>query len=555
MERKNIFSPVRLIIILLLFPLIAGAQDFLNKGKVSGNFQLDVQTYIEDSTIGAPAVPEKLLTNGFANVNYTLGSFSAGIRYEMYLNPILGYDQNYKGNGIPYWYANYIKDDFEITVGNFYEQFGNGLIFRTYEERNLGYDNAMNGVRVKYSPFNGVYIKGIIGTQRYYWEKGPGIVRGIDGEVFLNDIIKKMADKKTNISLGGSFVSKYQKDDPSSDFHLPLNVGAWAGRFNITRGKVSLLAEYASKINDPSGVNNMIYKGGDALLVTGSYSQKGLGIVLSAKRIDNMSFKSARNEIGNSLDINFLPPLSKVHTYSLPAIYPYATQPNGEMGLQGQVVYNVKKKSKLGGKYGMNISATYSIVYSIDKTMLNDSTPIGTEGTLGYDTKFFSIGDDKYFQDFNIEVTKKFNRKWKGIFTYMNLIYDIEVIEGHVGDATVYANIAIADINYKITPKKSLRLELQSLFTKQDDGDWFAALLEYSIAPKWFITAMDMYNYGNNDPDKRFHYYNFSVAFIKKTNRISLGYGKQREGILCVGGVCRAVPASNGFALTITSSF
>ena len=555
MKRKRNLSGFRLIILLSFIPIFAGAQDFLNKSKVSGNFQLDLQTYVEDSAIGAPAVPEKLLSNGFANINYTLGNFSAGLRYEMYLNPILGYDQNYQGNGIPYWYANYVKDEFEITVGSFYEQFGNGLIFRTYEERNLGYDNALNGIRVKYSPFRGIYLKGVIGTQRYYWEKGPGIVRGIDGEILLNDLCEKMANRKTNITIGGSFISKYQKDDPSSEYYLPQNVGAWAGRINISRGKVELQAEYAHKINDPSGVNNMIYKDGDALLLTASYSQKGLGMILTAKRIDNMSFKSSRNEIGNALDINYLPPLTKQHSYALPAIYPYATQPNGEMGLQGQLVYNVKKKSKLGGKYGTNVNVNYSVVTSIDRTAINDSTPIGTEGTLGYDSKFFKVGGEKYFQDFNVQITRKFNERWKGIFTYLNLIYDIEVVEGHVGEDKVYANIGIVDINYKLNAKKSLRLELQSLITKQDDGDWFAALLEYSIAPKWFFTVSDMYNYGNDDPDRRFHYYTVAVAFIKKANRISLSYGKQREGIICVGGVCRQVPASNGFTLTLSSSF
>jgi hypothetical protein len=34
-----------------------------------------------------------------------------------------------------------------------------------------------------------------------------------------------------------------------------------------------------------------------------------------------------------------------------------------------------------------------------------------------------------------------------------------------------------------------------------------------------------------------------------------MSYGKQRAGIFCVGGVCRNVPASNGFAISITSSF
>ncbi|HML86108.1 MAG TPA: DUF6029 family protein [Bacteroidales bacterium] len=34
-----------------------------------------------------------------------------------------------------------------------------------------------------------------------------------------------------------------------------------------------------------------------------------------------------------------------------------------------------------------------------------------------------------------------------------------------------------------------------------------------------------------------------------------MSYGRQREGLLCVGGVCRQVPAATGFTLTLTTSF
>jgi len=63
--------------------------------------------------------------------------FSAGLRYENYLNPLLGFDQRYKGNGIPYRFLTYKKDELEVTVGNYYEQFGSGIIFRTYESGDL----------------------------------------------------------------------------------------------------------------------------------------------------------------------------------------------------------------------------------------------------------------------------------------------------------------------------------------------------------------------------------------------------------------------------------
>jgi hypothetical protein len=66
---------------------------------------------------------------------------------------------------------------------------------------------------------------------------------------------------------------------------------------------------------------------------------------------------------------------------------------------------------------------------------------------------------------------------------------------------------------------------------------------------------MDVYNYGNETDAKQVHYYKAAAGFMKGTTQISLSYGKQREGILCVGGVCRAVPAANGLLLSITSSF
>ena len=87
------------------------------------------------------------------------------------------------------------------------------------------------------------------------------------------------------------------------------------------------------------------------------------------------------------------------------------------------------------------------------------------------------------------------------------------------------------------------------------EGDWSMGLIEYTISPNWFFTIQDMYNWGNKDPEKRLHYFNANVGYAKKGNRFEIGYGKKREGIFCVGGVCKLVPSSNGFNLTVSSSF
>lgn len=543
------------LLILLSFASVvpARAQNFLQNSQIHGNFQADLMYYLKDSMIGAPDVPEKLLMNGFTNIVYSNGPFSAGIRYENYMNALLGFDARYKGNGITYRYASFTQDKFDITVGNFYEQFGNGLIFRSYEERNLGFDNAMDGVRVKYTPHAGITLKGIIGYQRVFFEKGEGIVRGADAEVSVNDLCESLKNTKLRVVLGGSVISKYQKDkDPV--YKLPENVAAFAGRGNFIFGGFNLGAEYAYKINDPSASNKLIYKPGEALLIQATYSTKGLGILVAAKRIDNMDFRSERDATGNALLINFLPPLTKQHIYSLPSMYPYATQPNGEMGLEAQVTYTIKKKSKLGGKYGTTITANFSRANAIVKNKINDTTALDASGTLGYSSPFFKVGKEIYFEDANVEISHKFNKFIKAALTYAYLTYNIDVIEGHA-DGMMYAHVGVFDMTYSINEKHAVRGELQYLHTKQDEGDWGMGLVEYTIAPKWFVAALDMWNFGNPVNERRIHYFNIAAGFNHGSSRIAMSYGKQREGILCVGGVCRQVPAANGITLSLTSSF
>ena len=87
------------------------------------------------------------------------------------------------------------------------------------------------------------------------------------------------------------------------------------------------------------------------------------------------------------------------------------------------------------------------------------------------------------------------------------------------------------------------------------EGDWSMALIEYTISPNWFFTVQDMYNHGHELSEKQLHYVNVALGFLKGANRFEIGYGKKREGIFCVGGVCKTVPSSNGFSLNISSSF
>lgn len=555
------------------FLLVALLNAFNTKGQsiadevnsVHGYFQIDAQYYKPDSLIGAPPVPEKMLSNAFGNINYTKGKFSAGVRYEAYNNVMQGFDSRYKGQGITNRFARYQDQLLDITVGNIYEQFGSGLLFRTYYEPGLLFDNSLDGIRVISTPYKGFTFKGLAGKQRSFFTVGPGIVRGFDGEWNINETFDTLAQNiKTKVILGGSFVSKYQPDqDP--DFVLPENVGSYGGRMNIIRGGFNLFAEYVQKENDPSLANNSTiagksyysYQQGDAMFLSTSYATKGFSILLQGKRIDNMSFRSDRDATLQNLLINYLPATTKQHTYLMPAYSPYATQPTGEVGGMVEVQFKVPKGSLLGGKYGMDITLNASQANLLSQINVNDSA---TTSKL-YRTNYEEVGDDLY-HDYFIEITKKFSKKFKGTFMYSNQFNNINVVQ-HGTRTGEYKNalssIEVVDLTYKYKSNSAVRIELQGMQRDNSDtlnlGSWAVGLIEWTPNTHFFLAAIDQYNYGNPVESLKLHYVYFSAGYTNGPHRISVSYGKQRAGIFCVGGVCRTVPASNGFAISITSSF
>ncbi|MCS6981907.1 MAG: DUF6029 family protein, partial [Flavobacteriales bacterium] len=238
------------------------------------------------------------------------------------------------------------------------------------------------------------------------------------------------------------------------------------------------------------------------------------------------------------------------HTYMLAAsIYPYAVQYMGENGLQADVQLHIPKGSRLGGKYGMDINFNASIVYGLDTL---NGTARG-----GYRSKLWSLGK-QYYHDFNVEVSKKFSKKWKLNAMYMKLFTNLSVVpvsQLSSPPPAVSAHIGVADVAWRLTSDHNLRLELQTLYTRDDAGTWFFALLEYTYAPHWFVSLMNQYNPGHPIPERRIHYPMISAGYNLGNHRFQLSAGRQRAGILCIGGVCRAVPAATGITLSYIGTF
>lgn len=531
-----------------------------NGVALHGSIQADVLFPEDDKAINTEPKEKDILFNTYADLNMISRYVDAGVRLEFMKWPLPGYEPDFAGWGVPNIYVKGRYKGFELTAGDFYEQFGSGFILRTYQERSLGIDNSIRGGRLKINALRGFNFTLLGGLQRRYWDwKKQSQVYGGDMEINISDLSKSLSDKGIGWTFGASYVLKHESDEDQmvsgTDYrlNLPNNVSAFDLRTNFRKGNFGVLGEFAWKGQDPSFDNNYTYGKGTAAMLSGSWSRSGMSLLLQAKRSENMAFRSQRSISGTSAFLNNMPAFAYQHTYSLPALYPYATQAaNGEWAFQGSFAYTFKRKTPLGGKYGTKIKINASYIRGLDRKAPAPLVGNTIEGTDGYTSSFFKMGAENY-HDFNIQIEKKLSRSYHLSFMYMNQMVNNDVLNIAEVENThkIRTNIFVLDGKWSIDHRYTLRTELQYLTTRQDQKDWVYGLVELSVAPYLMFTLSDMWNCG----DTGTHYYMGGVTANYRSNRLMLSYGRTREGFNCSGGVCRKVPSTRGFQIAYTYNF
>lgn len=538
--------------ILTLFALLAAVvcaaengEEKQKKGRLTGSFETNSIYYVEDGRTTAVVPEDRFGSNNYLKLDYYHGRFAAGVQAEGYLPVLQGYPTNLTKAGLSNFYASWVDKSFSVTAGTFYDQFGSGLLFRSYEDRTLGMNSALLGARMTYNYKDILALKAIWGMPRLGMEFSNTQARGAD----LSFAISSLAGwKQTVLAVEGSVLNRYEaiSADLKEEGGLPSSTG-FSGRVNFESKGFILRAEYidAGERHYPNGaydgVNDPridLIKNGNAQLIELGYSGHGLGVNITARRLEYMDMPIVYRNTSTANALNYIPALTAQYSYLLTNLNPYIVQPStilgshcgpGEIGGQIDIYYNVARRTKLGGKRGMKLGLNYSTYYSL----LKDRS---------------AKADNILWQSINFTLEKQFTRKFK-----LNFLYSFqEYNDSHgVSPYTWKSNIFVADMLYKWTPTISTRLELQYLYSKQDNKDWMAALAEVNFAPHWSIFASDMYNHGKT----KIHYYNAGVSYTKSRTRIQLSYGRNRAGVVCSGGVCRNIPAYTGANLMITTSF
>ena len=527
---------------LLLLSLAAPAQD---RGRVTGGLESNSVYYLDDDVLGTPAHPWG--SNNYLKLDWAGGAFGAGLQAEWYPQALAGYPAELKGAGLTGLYASWTGNLAEVRAGSYFEQFGSGLLLRTWEDRELGLNNALTGGRLTFhTPNRSLSVKLLGGVPKYgLWPTKATALAGGDLSIDLLPLFGR-EDSGHSIVLEGSVVDRFARtveDDiaflaKTGGFEVPKQVLSWSGRVQYAYGGFTLKGEYVGKGSDfytehlRHSKEAYRLKAGNAQLLELNYAAGSFSGTVTFRRLENMTeriFLTAQSpSLANTL--NYLPSLCMQQSYMLAGLNPYVTYADGEAGFQGDLYYTFRRGTALGGKYGMKLHVGGSWIEALPCALPDRDVPY-----LAY-------------RDINIDLERSWSRKFRTILFVS--IQENSPTHGN-GKRTDAQNVFVLDALYRISKTASVRTELQYLYSQELTRDWMAALVEVSFAPHWSFSVSDMYNHGSTHT----HYYNVGAGYSWNALNVSLNAGRTREGMVCSGGVCRWQPAFKGVSLRLQWSF
>lgn len=569
---------------LLLFATLALSLPASSLAQFRVGFEGNGQRYIDDKKItldedgdGQPDTKGRFRSNAYLKLDYTLRQWDFGLQAESYSPMALrNFLPGLDGVGIGTLHARYRNSrlGLDVTGGHIYEQFGSGLILRTWEDRQLGINNSILGGRVAWSPLDGVALTALGGKQRVGmgFDLSTGTILAANLDVSLSELLSL---EHAGLDAGLSWVGRFEKpstdDEQTISMNAPDRVELYSSRLHFAKSGFYTGAEYVYKGKDvvvaTMGTPNPNLFSGQALLVNAGYSERGLGLDVNLRRLENMRFYSQRDLTGNIYNagiVNYLPALTRQYDFALQNIYIYQAQSFlqflpfkcGEIGGQADLMYEFKRGSAFGGKYGAHLAVNASWWSALDAAPRAET----------YRADFFGFGE-RLYNDLGVEIRKRCSKNFSLLAMYLNQFYNKGYLEG--GRREVAANTLVGEMTRRFGRTQSVTLNLQhqwagETFDESQGGvirqvtvneNWAGGGVEYAPDHRWAFFVNDMYNYGLEDSARRMHYYNAGVSFTTNATRATVSYGRQRGGLLCAGGVCRMVPEGAGVTINLSTAF
>ena len=419
----------------------------------------------------------------------TYNDYEVGVRYEAHQPDDWG--ETYQE--FSYRYFQLSKESFKLTVGNYYSMFGRGLILRSYENRDLRFDNNLDGIKgtLDLAPLELTFLGG---TPRGKYERVNDPLYGADGKITLFG----------QMTLGGSYLRTKIADTGFTRLS--------AENLSLVFPHLDLYAELAKKDN-PSG--DFMEKDGKGFYVTSNLYSTGFGLNLEYKDYRRFDFSNGEVIYNNP------PSLMMEHLYTLLNRHAYILNLEDEKGVQARVTTTPFEKLSLLTNYSYTTNHRNKLIFS------------EWYGEIEYDYK------DK--ASLKGGLSRMENKKEDGSPYFLGPVFDftyylseknsfafvLEHLWSNKYDGKLTYYDQIISLSFSRSPSISLSL------THERTTEWKTR--DWSGKKSWFIFGLDL--------------------AIGEKHNLSLGLGSRRTGKVCSGGMCTDRPALDGMEIKLLSKF
>ncbi|MFH1681297.1 MAG: DUF6029 family protein [Candidatus Eisenbacteria bacterium] len=500
-------------VLLALVPLSHATEVVTVQGQNQLEYSLSGEADRDSTT------PKEIFEN-WLDADIRFDRFLVGFRYEAFLPHELGTDSLRQGIVQRYAQAEYPSGG--VRAGNFYEIFGRGLLFRSYEDRSIRIDGNMDGVLL-WGEKGRFRAKAFGGRMREIeTDERTAVLRGAD----------LGADVGRGLGIGGSYLIQ-SAENPNAAGHVPppgpRHVEVFGGRLSFIHDRFDVYYEggrlnrlYLTSADRARGVTYDDLRGTGHYGALSLYPTAGLSVTAEYKEYERFRFRPVGSQ---GTDYNNPPAATRETGYTLISRHPHQLDANDERGFQVEAV-----AAPLGGT---------TITLSRAETDRLNGNP------------FFH----EWYAEWRQEIGEKYS---------VAAVYDY-IRDEETGTKN---HTPVFEAGYHPGGEWSVRSEYQFQRSKVDLGTErnHLALLEFHATYDLVFSAVGEHAASiepSVDPDglpcSREKMDDFLYGqvdwFLSQQHHLSLMAGKRRAGFVCVGGVCRFEPEFEGFEFRLVSAF
>ncbi len=435
------------------------------------------------------------------DVRYQTEPFSFGARFEIFQpseRKDIPPDSTYEG--FPFRFVEFRRSGVGITAGNFYDIFGRGIAFRSYENRDVRIDNSLDGLRVDIERdiFDFTFLTGKMLSKNVSGipQERMDLLHAANLEARLTDRFE--IGPFQHLLVGTSVL---RQNLPGS-----LRREIATGRVEVGISSLYFYGEYGNKLNHPG---RAIYMGTNLDLF-------GLGLSLEYKEYDQFALRTSDNRV----DYNTPPALTKEHTYTLLSRNAHALNVDDEKGYQAEATCSPLPMNTL---------------------LLNFSQTKSLDGRLQFE-----------------EVYGEWSR-YQGDWLYAVIAFGSQ-LSLDVRSVTPILELEFFLDERNSLRTEFQHQHQKGSFVGEYDIDLMVA--EYSRSPGWTFSFIGERNNLSDLqrgilrlPDKDiFVAGQVSIQLSESHDLIVFG-GSRQKGKVCVGGVCRTEPEFEGVEVKLFSRF